>query len=282
MFFADLNELQSQFQADETLETAWRKAVDKGFAFQSWFEAQGPIYCMAHYQGHVLTVRPSPEVYISASQVLAGLLGVPATLGIEAPPADPPYTPSSVAATLPVSPDPPEVPEAPAAATEAPRRGLIVRPGDQLVLAAPSAASAASAASATPASERSDTEEERPAPPGCPSPPPATASAASAASATPASEPEPEGFDLDEELATPDPQPDPSTSTQPLSEDEKAGLLAMLRELPGEQSRAAIVAFRKAFKVPATLKKSGDAITEVRHRVFLTRLIDEAEGIASS
>lgn len=119
------------------------------------------------------------------------------------------------------------------------------------------------------------------APPSVPIPAPA-APAAPAPEPAP-SAPEPEGFDLDDDplAADPDPNDDPSTSTKPLSDEEKAGLLGMLRALPPAQSKAAIVAFRKAFNIPATITKPSDAITEVRHRVFLTRLIDEAEGIAA-
>jgi hypothetical protein len=92
---------------------------------------------------------------------------------------------------------------------------------------------------------------------------------------------ESESFDLDEDplAADPDPNDDPSTSTQPLSDEDKTVLLGMLRALPSAKSKAAIVAFRKAFSVPPGITKPSDAITELRHRVFLTRLIDEAENI---
>lgn len=125
-----------------------------------------------------------------------------------------------------------------------------------------------------------------PAPPSVPAAPPKPASEPAPAAPAPEpapSAPEPEGFDLDDDplAADPDPNDDPSTSTKPLSEEEKAGLLAMLRALPNDKSRAAIVAFRKAFSVPPSVTKNADAITELRHRVFLTRLIDESEGIPS-
>jgi hypothetical protein len=121
------------------------------------------------------------------------------------------------------------------------------------------------------------------APPSVPAAPPKPASEpAPAAPAAPAPVAlESESFDLDEDplAADPDPNDDPSTSTQPLSDEDKTVLLGMLRALPSAKSKAAIVAFRKAFSVPPGITKPSDAITELRHRVFLTRLIDEAENI---
>jgi hypothetical protein len=113
---------------------------------------------------------------------------------------------------------------------------------------------------------------------------PEKAPVAPAPAAAPEKAPEPGAETYDEFMegtdpTDPDPSADLSTSTEPLSDEEKAGLLAMLRALPPAQSKAAIVTFRKAFHISPTITRPGDAITEQRHMQFLTRLIDEAEGI---
>jgi hypothetical protein len=262
-FFADLNKLQNQFENDEALETALSKAVAAGFAFQSWVDEEGPLYCMAHHEGHLLTIRPSPKVYLSASQILAGLLGLPSSLGIEFP-SDPQVSPAT---TPPACSALSAAPSDPAAPEPEPEPALVPAPAASRAPARPLSASESAAALVSRVASEFAALTVAPAP--------------SAAPSAPEPEPEPEGFDLDEEPAAPDPQPDPSTSSEPISEEQKTGLLGMLRALPAAQSKAAIVAFRKAFDVPAGITKPGDAITEVRHLVFLSRFIDEAEGITA-
>lgn len=240
-FFTALSQLQCDFQLDEELETALPKATAAGFSLQCLPDRDEVVITLHHDKGHSITIRLDSVDIEYRREVIEALLGLPLSLGLEVEASEVFIAASSVPAAAP-APAPPSVP----GPTKSIGAGLRVRPGDQVVLAAPP----------KPASE--------PAP-------------------APEPEPEPESFDLDDDplAADPDPNDDPSTSTKPLSEEEKTGLLTMLRALPNDKGKAAIVAFRKAFNVPAAITKNGDAITELRHRVFLTRLIDEAENIAA-
>ena len=72
---------------------------------------------------------------------------------------------------------------------------------------------------------------------------------------------------------------DPSHSTEPLSEADRATTLELVKAMTAEQRRAFTIAFRDAFSVPREARVVAPLITQERHRQFVCRFVDEAEGV---
>lgn len=72
---------------------------------------------------------------------------------------------------------------------------------------------------------------------------------------------------------------DPSHSTEPLSEADRATTLELVKAMTAEQRRAFTIAFRDAFSVPREARAVAPLITQERHRQFVCRFVDEAEGV---
>ena len=72
---------------------------------------------------------------------------------------------------------------------------------------------------------------------------------------------------------------DPSHSTEPLSEADRATTLELVKAMTAEQRKAFTIAFRDAFSVPREARAVAPLITQERHRQFVCRFVDEAEGV---
>ena len=77
---------------------------------------------------------------------------------------------------------------------------------------------------------------------------------------------------LDLELAAERAQGDP------LSDEEKAAAVGMVKAMDAAQRKAFTIAFRHAFQVPATERAIQPLITELRHLQFIDRFTIEAAG----
>ena len=64
----------------------------------------------------------------------------------------------------------------------------------------------------------------------------------------------------------------------PLSDDEKAAAVGMIRVMDAGQRKAFTIAFRHAFQVPSTERAIQPLITELRHLQFIDRFTVEAAG----
>jgi len=80
------------------------------------------------------------------------------------------------------------------------------------------------------------------------------------------------------EDAEPEPE-DPSHSTEPLSEADRATTLELVKAMTAEQRKSFTIAFRDAFNVPREARAVAPLIVEERHRQFVCRFVDEAEGV---
>ena len=69
--------------------------------------------------------------------------------------------------------------------------------------------------------------------------------------------------------------PDPAT---PLTDEQKAAALEMVRAMDAAQRKAFTISFRDAFKVPSSAKAVAPLITELRHLHFVDRFSVEAAG----
>ena len=107
-------------------------------------------------------------------------------------------------------------------------------------------------------------------PPAEPEPEPAAPAAVEAAAASLA---EATGGTVVEE------HEDPSHSTEPLSEADRATTLELVKAMTAEQRKAFTIAFRDAFNVPREARAVAPLIVEERHRQFVCRFVDEAEGV---
>jgi len=74
---------------------------------------------------------------------------------------------------------------------------------------------------------------------------------------------------------------DPSHSTELLSEADRATTLDLVKAMAPETRKAFTVAFRDAFNVPREGRAVAPLILEERHRQFVCRFVDEAEGVAA-
>lgn len=72
---------------------------------------------------------------------------------------------------------------------------------------------------------------------------------------------------------------DPSHSTEPLSEADRATTLDLVKAMTAEQRKSFTIAFRDAFNVPREARAVAPLITQERHRQFVCRFVDEAEGV---
>ena len=76
---------------------------------------------------------------------------------------------------------------------------------------------------------------------------------------------------------------DPETALErsqdaPLSEDEKAAAVAMVKVMDVAQRKAFTIAFRHAFEIPSSERAIQPLITELRHLQFIDRFTIEAAG----
>lgn len=69
--------------------------------------------------------------------------------------------------------------------------------------------------------------------------------------------------------------PDPAT---PLTDEQKAAALEMVRAMDAAQRKAFTISFRDAFKVPSSAKAVAPLITELRHLRFVDDFTVEAAG----
>lgn len=74
---------------------------------------------------------------------------------------------------------------------------------------------------------------------------------------------------------------DPSHSTEPLSEADRATTLDMVKAMAPETRKAFTIAFRDCFNVSREARAVAPLITEERHRQFVCRFVNEAEGVAA-
>lgn len=65
----------------------------------------------------------------------------------------------------------------------------------------------------------------------------------------------------------------------PLTDDEKAAAVAMVKAMDAAQRKAFTIAFRHAFEVPAAERAIAPLITEWRHLEFVDRFTGEAAGV---
>jgi hypothetical protein len=65
----------------------------------------------------------------------------------------------------------------------------------------------------------------------------------------------------------------------PLTDDEKAAAVAMIKAMDGPQRKAFSIAFRHGFEVPATEKAIAPLIQQFRHLQFVDRFTGEAAGV---
>lgn len=72
---------------------------------------------------------------------------------------------------------------------------------------------------------------------------------------------------------------DPSHSTEPLSEADRATTLDLVKAMTAQQRKSFTIAFRDAFNVPREARAVAPLITQERHRQFVCRFVDEAEGV---
>lgn len=70
-------------------------------------------------------------------------------------------------------------------------------------------------------------------------------------------------------------QPDPHT---PLSAEQKAAALEMVKAMDAEQRKAFTISFRDCFRVPSSARAVAPLITELRHLEFVDRFSVEAAG----
>lgn len=113
-------------------------------------------------------------------------------------------------------------------------------------------------------------------PPAEPEPEPAAPAAIEAAAASLA---EATGGTVVEEAEADAEAEDPSHSTEPLSEADRTTTLELVKAMTAEQRRAFTIAFRDAFSVPREARAVAPLITQERHRQFVCRFVDEAEGV---
>lgn len=111
--------------------------------------------------------------------------------------------------------------------------------------------------------------EPTPAEPAAPAAPSAAAAAESLAEATAGEVVAAETFEPAE------PAPDPST---PLSDEQRAVALEMVKQLAPEQRKAFTIAYRDAFRVDRAEKSIIPTITQLRHLQFIDRFTVEANG----
>lgn len=105
--------------------------------------------------------------------------------------------------------------------------------------------------------------------PAQPEPEPVEAAAESLAAAT-------SGTVVAEPVA--DPEPDPTT---PLTDEQKAVAIGMIKSLSADQRQAFTISFRDAFRVDRAVKAIAPVITELRHLEFCDRWsIESAGGVA--
>jgi len=102
-----------------------------------------------------------------------------------------------------------------------------------------------------------------------PAPSPAATAAESLAEATAGDVVAAEGFEPAE------PAPDPTT---PLSDEQRAVAVEMVRQLTPDQRKAFTIAYRDAFRVDRAEKSIIPTITELRHLQFIDRFTVEANG----
>jgi len=105
--------------------------------------------------------------------------------------------------------------------------------------------------------------------PASPAPLPVAAAAESLAEATAGEVIEGEIFE---------PACDPPHPTTPLSDEQRAVAVEMVRQLSAEQRKAFTIAYRDAFKVPREAKSIIPTITQLRHLAFIDRFTVEAAG----
>jgi hypothetical protein len=72
-----------------------------------------------------------------------------------------------------------------------------------------------------------------------------------------------------------DPEPDPTT---PLTDEQKAVAINMIKALSADQRQAFTISFRSAFAVDRSVKAIAPVITELRHLQFCDRWSVEAAG----
>jgi hypothetical protein len=72
-----------------------------------------------------------------------------------------------------------------------------------------------------------------------------------------------------------DPEPDPTT---PLTDEQKAVAINMIKSLTAAQRQAFTISFRSAFAVDRAVKAIAPVITQLQHLHFCDRWSIEAEG----
>jgi hypothetical protein len=70
-------------------------------------------------------------------------------------------------------------------------------------------------------------------------------------------------------------EPDPAT---PLSDEQKAAALEMVKVMDAEQRKAFTISFRSAFSVPREVKAIAPLILQLQHLHFVDRFTVEAAG----
>lgn len=74
-------------------------------------------------------------------------------------------------------------------------------------------------------------------------------------------------------------EPEARAAADPLSEDEKAAAVAMVKAMSVEQRRQFTIAFRHAFRVPSSEKAVAPLLVQFRHLEFVDRFTGEAAGV---
>jgi len=90
-----------------------------------------------------------------------------------------------------------------------------------------------------------------------------------------APEPEPE---VDANPAPPAPEPAEPDPATPLSDEQKAVAVEMVKAMGSEQRKAFTISFRSAFSVPRSQVSIAPLITEIQHLHFIDRFTVEAAG----
>lgn len=90
---------------------------------------------------------------------------------------------------------------------------------------------------------------------------------------------EPAAEEEADEFESVEPEPAPSSDIhRPLSEEEKAAAITMIKAMATEQRKAFTKTFREVFKVPPEAKQVAPHITELQHLHFIDRYSVEAAG----